>query len=142
MLMALLDTSYAIAMHNTDDPYHSSAEEWYRLVRRERWSLLTTTAILTEIGDGFAQKGRWAVVEPFLLSVFNDPTVHIVPVGLELLDRAIELRRRRLDKRWGLTDCISFIVMTDYGVRWALTADQDFVQAGFRALLREPLRRT
>ena len=40
-------------------------------------------------------------------------------------------------KEWGLTDCISFIVMEDNGLTEALTTDEHFQQAGFRALLRE-----
>lgn len=46
-------------------------------------------------------------------------------------------RRERPDKSWSLTDCISFVVMRDRDIRSALTADGDFEQAGFRALLRE-----
>ena len=111
MPTAFLDTSYAIAIHNVDDAYHRNAEAWFRIVRRERWSLLTTTAILTETADGFAQRGRWSVVEPFLLSIFEDPTVHIVPVGLELIRRAIEFRRQRSDKHWGLT-AVSYTHLT------------------------------
>ncbi|MFV9677847.1 MAG: hypothetical protein ACNYVW_09390 [Methanosarcinales archaeon] len=41
------------------------------------------------------------------------------------------------DQEWGLTDCISFIVMGNPGLTDALTADEHFEQAGFRALLRE-----
>ena len=37
----------------------------------------------------------------------------------------------------GLTDCISFVVMEERGITDALAYDQHFVQAGFRALLRE-----
>ena len=40
-------------------------------------------------------------------------------------------------KEWGLTDCISFVVMADRGLTQALTADDHFTQAGFVALLRE-----
>jgi len=45
----------------------------------------------------------------------------------------------REDKEWGLTDCISFIVMEDHGLTDALTTDEHFEQAGFRALLREDM---
>ena len=37
----------------------------------------------------------------------------------------------------GLTDRISFVVMEERGITDALAYDQHFVQAGFRALLRE-----
>ena len=56
-----------------------------------------------------------------------------------LLHRAIDLYQKRDDKEWGLTDCISFIVMDDQGLGNALTSDEHFQQAGFRALLREDI---
>ena len=40
------------------------------------------------------------------------------------------------DKEWSLTDCISFVVMRNRGIRRALTADAHFEQAGYAALLR------
>ncbi len=138
MPSVFLDTSDVIALLKLDDPHHTNAEAWFRIVRRRRWPLLTTTAILVEIGDGFAQKGRWDLAEPFGLAVFVDPTVELVPVEASLTRRAIDLKQRRGDKRWSLTDCISFTVMDDRAVRHALTADSDFQQAGYRALLLEP----
>ena len=42
-----------------------------------------------------------------------------------------------LDKEWGITDCISFVVMQDLGLVEALTTDEHFKQAGFRSLLIE-----
>jgi predicted nucleic acid-binding protein len=40
------------------------------------------------------------------------------------------------DKEWGLTDCISFVVMQEQGLTDALTADHHFEQAGFTILLK------
>ena len=56
-----------------------------------------------------------------------------------LLKRAVEYYRLHADKPWGLTDCISFVVMRDQGLTIAVTADNDYQQAGFRALMLEPL---
>lgn len=53
--------------------------------------------------------------------------------------RGLEFYRNRADKDWGLTDCISFVVMQDNNLIDALTMDEHFQQAGFRPLLRDDL---
>lgn len=53
-----------------------------------------------------------------------------------LIEAAVTLYMRRPDKEWGLTDCLSFVVMGGEGLGDALTADHHFEQAGFTALLR------
>jgi predicted nucleic acid-binding protein len=68
-----------------------------------------------------------------------DSRVDIVPLTEQLYARAMQLYTERPDKEWGLTDCVSFIVMQDQMLTAALTADEHFQQAGFRALLREEL---
>ena len=70
--------------------------------------------------------------------VLDDPDVVVVPIDRVLLMRAFALYRSRPDKEWRLIDCISFVVMEQRGIVEALAYDQHFVQAGFRALLREP----
>ena len=50
--------------------------------------------------------------------------------------RAVDLYDDRRDKMWGLTDCLSFVVMQDNGLTDALTADDHFRQAGYRVLLQ------
>lgn len=64
------------------------------------------------------------------------PRVKILPLTSGLLNRGLDLMRQRTDKDWSLTDCISFVVMEDEGLREALTGDQHFEQAGFKALLK------
>ena len=63
--------------------------------------------------------------------------MHVVNVDTPLLTRALQLYRDRSDKAWGLTDCISFVVMQEQGLMDAVTADEHFLQAGYRALLVE-----
>lgn len=67
---------------------------------------------------------------------FADPTVEIVPLSEDLYAEAVTLYRARPDKEWGLTDCVSFVVMTQRRITEALTADEHFEQAGFKAILR------
>jgi predicted nucleic acid-binding protein len=51
------------------------------------------------------------------------------------LDQAVRLFRERSDKAWSLTDCLSFVVMSEHQLIDALTVDHHITQAGFRALL-------
>lgn len=61
--------------------------------------------------------------------------IEIIPIDSALFERAIAFYAERLDKEWGLTDCISFLAMQDRAMTNALTTDRHFQQAGFRALL-------
>jgi predicted nucleic acid-binding protein len=65
----------------------------------------------------------------------HSPDIEVVPVDSALLDRAVALYGARMDKEWGLTDCISFVVMQERGLTNTLTADRHFLQAGFHNLL-------
>jgi len=54
---------------------------------------------------------------------------------LPIAANAVRLFAARSDKDWSLTDCLSFIVMGQKDIQEALTADNHFEQAGFRAVL-------
>ena len=53
-----------------------------------------------------------------------------------LFNQGLDLYANRSDKKWSLTDCISFIVMKQEALTEALATDDDFAQAGFTALLK------
>lgn len=92
---------------------------------------------MLEIGNSLSRQ-RFRQQAVTLLDYFeSDPNMEIVPVPDPIYQRAMRLFRDRPDKNWGLTDCVSFVVMQDYGLTWALTSDNHFTQAGFRALLLE-----
>jgi hypothetical protein len=48
----------------------------------------------------------------------------------------VEFFEQHKDKKWSLTDCLSFVSMRDEGLTEALTGDKHFEQAGFTALLK------
>jgi uncharacterized protein len=128
-----VDTGYVIALLDATDVYHDVARSWQRrVVDRPH---VITTAVLTELGDGFAAPGDWVLYRAFLKELTADTRVEIVDVGRSILDRAIDLRDARRDRDWGLTDCESFVVMLDRNITEALACDRHFVQAGFQALL-------
>ena len=102
-----------------------------------RTKLFTTWAVLLEIGNALSKmQYRHAAIQ-LLSSLQSDPSVQIIPLSDQLLEQALQFYSERPDKEWGLTDCVSFMVMQTRSITDALTTDEHFQQAGFRALLRE-----
>ena len=56
-------------------------------------------------------------------------------IGAEYFDAVKAFFRRHIDHGYSFTDCASFVVMREAGIREALTTDRHFTEAGFRALL-------
>lgn len=52
-----------------------------------------------------------------------------------LFDAGLALYRKRLDKAYSMTDCMSFVVCRTQRIREILTSDHDFEQEGFAILL-------
>ena len=136
MREVFLDTSFAISLSAITDQNHAKAVEIAEQIETQNIRLVTTQAILLEIGNALSkQKYRTGAIQ-LLESLELDPNVEIIPVTHELYSAAFQLFRSRQDKEWGLVDCISFVVMQNRGIANALTADEHFNQAGFRALLK------
>jgi len=131
-----LDTVFIQALLNRRDQYHQEARRLLPRVRdaAEVW---LTEAVLTEVGNALSTVNRVAAVQ-FIQSCYQTANITVVSVDTPLLTRALQLYQARSDKAWGLTDCISFVVMEDQGLIDAVTADQHFVQAGYRALMINP----
>lgn len=128
-----VDTQFVVALTNRRDLHHLNALRLRSLFQEN--PLVTTEVVLFEIGNGLAATQRTnaiGVIEDFQA----DNRMEIVRPTPELFDSALLLYKSRPDKEWGLVDCLSFVVMRERGISDALTYDNRFVQAGFRALLR------
>jgi predicted nucleic acid-binding protein len=132
-----LDAAYAIALASSTDALHHQALDLADELETGGTRLITTWAVLLEIGNALSKAHYRHVAVQLLFSLQSDSNVEIIPLSGLLLERAVKLYSERPDKEWGLTDCSSFVVMQEHGIRDALTADEHFQQAGFRALLRE-----
>jgi hypothetical protein len=128
-----LDTAFVLALLNRRDRHHVAARRLFRLLSTadEVW---TTEAVLIEIGNSLARFHRGEAVT-FIRSCYRAPNMQVVDVDRPLFQRAIALYAERSDKSWGLTDCLSFVVMREQRLTDALTSDVHFEQAGYRILL-------
>ena len=123
-----VDTGYILALVNTADKYHLQARATASVITPP---FVTTEAVLIEIGNALSAL-RWRkLAVDTLTALRTDPNIQIVTVDSAVFEQALTLYASRLDKEWGLTDCISFVVMHAHGLGQALTTDHHFAQAGF-----------
>jgi uncharacterized protein len=126
------DTVYYVALTNPRDHYAARA---IGFTAAFSGSFLTTARVLSEVANSLTRGSDRALFVELYRDLAGDGRVTIVPPRQDLFLQGIELYSQRPDKEWSLTDCISFIVMRDYGVMDALTADRHFEQAEFKILL-------
>ncbi len=132
MTKTFVDTSFSVALVSEMDFDHTKAREL--ATQYEHAPLLTTDCVLLEIGNSLARNYRDQAVST-ITNYLTSLEVEIVSLDPELFLRGFELYQSRMDKTWGLVDCISFIVMSDRGIKDVLTSDRHFRQVGFRALM-------
>ena len=133
--MIFADAGFFIAVLKPRDGLHARAGRWEAATASER--ILTTEAVLVEVFNAMAggtDRRKVVLLDRFLRT---DRRHLMAPVEAGLLGCGIRRYAGRPDKAWGLTDCISFVVMEEHGVQRALAYDHHFEQAGFEALLRQ-----
>ena len=129
-----IDTLFVIALINQRDQYHERAVELAAAYQGRRF--VVTDGVLLEIGNALARKYRQQAVE-VIEDFLSSEDVDVVRLTPDLFAQAFDLYKLHEDKEWGLIDGISFAVMRAAEIQDALTFDQHFVQAGFRALMRD-----
>jgi len=92
--------------------------------------LVTTDWVLVEVADALATPAQRPAFLALWEEIRDQPAIEIVAAQRPLLLRGLDLYAQRPDKAWSLTDCISFVVMTDRGLTEALTGDNHFRRGG------------
>ncbi|HEY3411974.1 MAG TPA: PIN domain-containing protein [Armatimonadota bacterium] len=101
MSKVFLDTSYAIALSVPKDPHHARARVLATELSGLPSQMVTTTAVLLEIGDGLAGFGYRNAALVLIDALQGDPDVQIISLTTSLFNRALDLYRSRPDKEWG-----------------------------------------
>jgi len=133
MITTFVDTSFLLALLLKRDAYHEKALAWQLATVGE---VVTTEYILIEFVDALSAERVRPLAGNTVSELRSDRRTRVIPASTALLDQGLDFFASHRDKRWSLTDCISFLVMRREGIADALTSDHHFEQAGFRALLR------
>lgn len=131
-----LDSGYLLALELRTDDYHGRAlSHWRDEKRREPASLVTTTYVFNEVVTYLNARGLHASAVKVGRRLRESPSIDLVGVSDDLFERGFSLFVSRPDKRYSLTDCVSFALMWERDLAVAYSFDRHFEQEGF---VREP----
>ncbi len=136
MSSVFLDTSGLVGVVNTDDQWHPQAGKIWEDLVASSTELITTSLVLIELADGLSRVRHRGLALRIIDGLRASDRVTIVPSEESLEAIAWKLFRERMDKEWGMTDCVSITLMTQRGITKSFTADYHFEQAGFHILLK------
>jgi uncharacterized protein len=137
MRRIFVDTFYWIAFINPADAWYFRTQQ--TLASLGSCQLITTDEVLGELLTFYSKSGvllreRAANLVSDLL---HSPDVQIIEQTHESFLAGLELYKKRLDKGYSLTDCISMNTMRSLGITEVLSHDHHFTQEGFVILLTD-----
>ena len=134
MTAVFLDTSALYASANLQEPRHVDCRDMLTVLMRQNRPLVTTELVMAELHaltlTRVGPQHALGLVERIGASL----RIVVEPVDRVLRDQGIDLLRTRPDRRYSLTDAISFVVMRGAGIETAFTLDNDFAAEGFALL--------
>ena len=127
-----LDTIGLLALWDTADQWHASAEAAFDRLSAERVPLITTTFVLLECGNAAARRPYRAAADD-LRGLLESRNELVIPT-VEDWRLAWEIYRRCEAGSAGIVDCTSIVVMRRLGLTQAFTNDRHFATAGLEVL--------
>ena len=134
MTAYFLDTGFLIALEAADDQHHAAAAALWNELRSQRVSFLTTSYVFDEAVTFFNSRGHHSKAVSIGEALLTSKLVTLVHVDQAMFAAAWRDFTHYADKRFSLTDCVSFVVMKEKRVKRALAFDRHFSQAGFERL--------
>ncbi|MBI4067615.1 type II toxin-antitoxin system VapC family toxin [Candidatus Gottesmanbacteria bacterium] len=132
------DTGFFIAYYNHKDQFHHNAQQILKILKSQYQELeiLLTDYVYDEALIALLKshpKIGYKRAETFDRDVFIKRKVTFIFISESLFQSARTIFfRYNKDKIWSFTDCTSFALMKDYGLRDVLTFDSNFKEMGFR----------
>lgn len=129
------DTSALYAFVLKNEASHQAASRIVRDLVRARRRLVVSDYVVAEAVNLANARGGSLVARRLLDLLEQTAGIRFEWVGSARFEQAKAFFRKHADHDYSFTDCTSFVVMRELGLRHALTTDHHFVEAGFEALL-------
>lgn len=123
-----IDTSAIIALLNKKDENHERAKRIYYFLLSINPRIIITNFVIAETHVGLLSKAS-EIAKQWLTSAYEDYNVIRPNENFEL--KAVDEINKYSDKRFSLTDMLSFLVMQDMNIQYFFSFDKNFRQIGW-----------
>lgn len=130
--MIFVDSGAWVALSLPDDRNHPSARRVYTaLAGGSHGAMMTSSFVLDETVTFLRMAADMPTASRLARTVLASRQVTVASIDPATFDAALRLFEARPDRRWSLTDCTSFVIMDELGIRDAFAFDHNFDEAGF-----------
>jgi predicted nucleic acid-binding protein len=132
---AFVDTSGLYALVDRKDTHHAAARDVVTRLARSGRMLVVTDYVVSETATLAKARSGSQVAVRVLDLVEQSVGIRIERIDAGRFDATRAFFRKHADHAYSFTDCASFVVMRELGIRQAVTTDGHFREAGFQPLL-------
>lgn len=125
-----IDTSFIIALEDADDQNHEKAALYWKIFKKHPIRLVTTTYVFDEVVTFLRKRISYEKASQVGRLLLSSPTIEIVHISVEDFNKGWDMFLKYRDKDFSFTDCLSFWIMEQKGIKEALTFDEHFKQKG------------
>jgi len=127
-----IDTSAFLSLEDESDQYHEGAIQFReQVLRMRRYEIVTTSYILDETLTLIRFRIGIKASIDFSKKLRMSEVVKSVYISRGIEERALDIFEKYDDKDFSFTDCVSFVVMWEMGIKEAFAFDHHFDQMGF-----------
>jgi predicted nucleic acid-binding protein len=131
MSQLFLDASFIIALEDADDQNHEKAINFWNGFKKNPQRLITTTYVFNEIVTFLKRRISYDKASHIGEALLSSSIVELIHISNEDFIKGWNMFLKYHDKDFSFTDCISFLLMNQRGIKEAMTFDKHFRQMGF-----------
>lgn len=132
--MIFIDTGAFLARYLSNDQYHAQSNEMWAAIKRRRETCFTTNFVLNEVFTLLGRRAGNKFAAERALNIYASRVIKIMRPDQKAEFQAIDTFEKYADQKVTFTDCISFVLMKQKGVKRVFSFDFHFRLAGYEVV--------
>jgi len=129
--MIFIDTGAFLARYLRNDQYHDQSNEIWEAIRRRRETCFTTNFVLNEVFTLLGRRAGNKFAAVRALNIYASRVIKVMRPDRKAEVKAIDIFEKFAGQKITFTDCISFVLMKQEGIKRAFSFDFHFRLAGY-----------